>query len=191
MGKFSKAGALALASLAVSMGAASAQRPNAATAAPLSASGWTTGQVNYYEGATQLATFFVAYTTTGEAGDVMLQCGPGGFKPRIALTPVDFDALMSADPRDNVWSTRRVRFALGQVYRNGEQEDARRWAILPEAGIASTDSAKVGAMFFNGAVRGDDIQVQFANRGTTKAKLPPVDDAFKTFAANCQTVKRD
>lgn len=119
------------------------------------------------------------YPTGDGEGGPLFTCNEGRYGLVIALDTMDFEDAIAN-------SSKRRRNLSGAITVDGEETYSGYFSYKPAAGTAATSERKPAAQIFNAVIRGQSVIFRLSGKGERTLTLPPVDDTFTAFAAECR-----
>lgn len=148
------------------------------------AQGWhaseQTIQVMTAERSAREQTVPVVMPEGAEGPTPILICRNG--KMGLMMTIDDTDPMKAIDRR-----LERRRAFYGTISVDGQEVYSGRF---PKLGRSLIDADEVAVEVFNAVVRGQAVTLKSQGRGEKQLPLPPTDDAFATFAAQCKAQRK-
>lgn len=112
-------------------------------------------------------------------GNVALTCHRGTLTLSVAGEARDMRKLITDPPE-----SQRFRVTLPNVTIDGKRIKGEQWLFMPAMKVYRAREFETIARIYNAAVRGSDVR--FRHRGRDiQLNLPPLDNTFKTFGADC------
>ncbi|MEM9838464.1 MAG: hypothetical protein AAF830_04835 [Pseudomonadota bacterium] len=119
------------------------------------------------------------YPSVKDQPGPLLTCNSGKYGLIISTRDGDFDSIIDS-------SSNRTRNMSGSIEVDGEETYKGFFSYRPGTGAASAVERKPAAQVFNAVVRGQSVDFRLGRKVETTLSLPPMDDTFRTFAAECK-----
>lgn len=124
------------------------------------------------------------YPAGQHASGVLLSCNAEGrFSLAVALEGSDMPRLVEM-------AGRRERQRSGRLIVGGTEVFEGWFRYRPATQIAETSDPGAAVKIFNAVVQGQPVRFDLTSKDAVDVRLPPVDDAFRRFAAECRDPMR-
>lgn len=113
------------------------------------------------------------------SGNVAFVCYNGRPSVSFAVEPTDMMAMMVDPP-----SSRRMKIKKPKMTVDGENIKSEEWIFMPALDVYRARRSAPFKTLYNATLLGSDVRAKIG-RIEMPLNLPPADDAFKDFGANC------